>query len=58
MKEQIALLDEKYHILNSFSSKEKEFIDHPPIKETKIFNSYAWDMNVVQYFFGHFHCWN
>ncbi len=42
MKEQIALLDEKYHILNSFSSKEKEFIDHPPIKETKIFNSYAW----------------
>lgn len=42
MKEQIALLEEKYHISNSFSAKEKEYIDHPPIKETKIFNSYAW----------------
>jgi len=42
MKEQIDLLNEKYHVSEYFSPKEKEYIDHPPVKEPKLFNSYAW----------------
>lgn len=42
MKEQIDLLNEKYHVSQYFSPKEQEYIDHPPAKESKIFNSYAW----------------
>lgn len=42
MKEQIDLLNEKYHVSHYFSPKEKEFINHPPAKESKIFNIYAW----------------
>ena len=42
MKEQIDLLNEKYHVSEYFSPKEKEYIDHPPVKEPKLFNSYGW----------------
>lgn len=42
MKEQLALLEEKYHVSNYFSPKEKEYINHPPVKEQKIFTSYSW----------------
>lgn len=42
MKQQMELLNKKYHVSNYFSPKEKEYIDHPPTKEPKIFNSYGW----------------
>ena len=42
MQEQIKRLEEKYHVSNYFSPKEKEYIDHPPVKEPKMFNLYAW----------------
>lgn len=42
MEEQMAILEEKYHVSQYFSPEEKQYIDHPPIKEFELFQRYGW----------------
>ena len=51
MQEQMKLLEEKYHVSSFFSTKEREYIDHPPTKEPKLFNLFAWRYECCAVFF-------
>ena len=42
MEEQMAILEEKYHVSQYFSPQEKHYIEHPPIEQPQLFHSYGW----------------